>query len=141
MDLKTVIDTAPTLKKPRRTFTAEFKHQLIQQCQQPDTSVAKAAMQHQINANLLHKWIRQSRSMVPSLTISSIPQTDFLPVILHSPPIRQEVPPSALEKKTTAHISIPVHQQQGCTREQVIEIEWPVESATELLLLLQGLIK
>ncbi|RDF76163.1 IS66 family insertion sequence hypothetical protein, partial [Acinetobacter baumannii] len=25
MDLKTVIDTAPTLKKPRRTFTAEFK--------------------------------------------------------------------------------------------------------------------
>ncbi len=30
MDLKTVIDSAPTLKKPRRTFTAEFKHQLIQ---------------------------------------------------------------------------------------------------------------
>ncbi|EXE41679.1 transposase, partial [Acinetobacter baumannii] len=56
MDLKTVIDSAPTLKKPRRTFTAEFKHQLIQQCQQPDTSVAKVAMQHQINANLLHKW-------------------------------------------------------------------------------------
>lgn len=63
MDLKTVIDSAPTLKNPRRTFTAEFKHQLIQQCQQPDTSVAKVAMQHQINANLLHKWIRQSRSM------------------------------------------------------------------------------
>ncbi|WP_236165395.1 transposase, partial [Acinetobacter sp. KAM398] len=52
MDLKTVIDSAPTLKKPRRTFTAEFKHQLIQQCQQPDISVAKVAMQHQINANL-----------------------------------------------------------------------------------------
>ncbi|WP_151838532.1 transposase [Acinetobacter ursingii] len=54
MDLKTVIDTAPTLKNPHRTFTAEFKHQLIQQCQQPDTSVAKVAMQHQINANLYH---------------------------------------------------------------------------------------
>ncbi len=81
MDLKTVIDSAPTLKKPRRTFTAEFKHQLIQQCQQPDTSVAKVAMQHQINANLLHKWIRQSRSMPPALKTPSIPQTDFLPVI------------------------------------------------------------
>ena len=33
MDLKTVIDSTATLKKPRRTFTAEFKHQLIQQCQ------------------------------------------------------------------------------------------------------------
>lgn len=41
MDLKTVIDSTLKLKKPRRTFTAEFKHQLIQQCQQPDTSVAK----------------------------------------------------------------------------------------------------
>ena len=142
MDLKTVIDTAPTLKKPRRTFTAEFKHQLIQQCQQPDTSVAKVAMQHQINANLLHKWIRQSRSMVPSLTISSIPQTDFLPVILHLTPVKQEAPPPPVsEKKAAAHIRIPLHDEQGSVRDQMIEIEWPVESATELLLLLQGLIK
>jgi len=142
MDLKTVIDTAPTLKKPRRTFTAEFKHQLIQQSQQPDTSVAKVAMQHQINANLLHKWIRQSRSMVPSLTISSIPQTDFLPVILHPTPVKQEAPPPPVpEKKATAHIRIPLHDEQGSVRNQMIEIEWPVESATELLLLLQGLIK
>ena len=37
MDLKTVIDSTAMLTKPRRTFTAEFKHQLIQQCQQPDT--------------------------------------------------------------------------------------------------------
>ncbi|WAU72365.1 IS66-like element accessory protein TnpA [Acinetobacter sp. TR11] len=142
MDLKTVIDSTATLKKPRRTFTAEFKHQLIQQCQQPDTSVAKVAMQHQINANLLHKWIRQSRSMVPSLTISSIPQTDFLPVILHPTPVKQEAPPPPVpEKKATAHIRIPLHDEQGSVRDQMIEIEWPVESATELLLLLQGLIK
>lgn len=65
MDSKTVIDSAPTLKKTRRTFTAEFKNKLIQQCQQPNTSIAKVAIQHQINANLLHKWIRQSESMPP----------------------------------------------------------------------------
>ena len=142
MDLKTVIDTEPKIKKPRLTFTAEFKHQLIQQCQQPDTSVAKVAMQHQINANLLHKWIRQSRSMVPPLTISSIPQTHFLPLILHPTPVKQEAPPPPVpEKKATAHIRIPLHDEQGSVRDQMIEIEWPVESATELLLLLQGLIK
>ena len=142
MDLKTVIDSAPTLKKPRRTFTAEFKHQLIQQCQQPDTSVAKVAMQHQINANLLHKWIRQSRSMVPALKSPPSPQTDFLPVILHPTPVKQEAPPPPVpEKKATAHIRIPLHDEQGSVRDQMIEIEWPVESATELLLLLQVLIK
>ena len=139
MALDTFIDTEQTTKRTRRIFAPEFKQQLVELCQQPDTSVAKVAMQHQINANVLHKWIRQSRSMNPVLKSPPRPQTDFLPVILHSPPIRQEVPPSALEKKTTAHISIPVHQQQGCTREQVIEIEWPVESVTELLVLIQGL--
>ena len=142
MDLKTVIDSTPTLKKPRRTFTAEFKHQLIQQCQQPDTSVAKVAMQHQVNANLLHKWIRQSRSMVPSLTPPSIPQTDFLPVILHPTPVRQETPPPPVpEKNAVAHIRIPLHKEQGSARDQMIEIDWPVESAKELLPLIQGLIK
>lgn len=56
MDLTTVdIDSAPTLKMPRRTFTAEFKNKPIQQYQQPDTSVAKMAMQHQINAPSIKK--------------------------------------------------------------------------------------
>ena len=140
MDLKTVIDSTAMLTKPRRTFTAEFKHQLIQQCQQPDTSVAKVAMQHQVNANLLHKWIRQSRSMVPSLTPPSIPQTDFLPVILHPTPVRQEAPPPPVpEKKVVAHIRIPLHEEPGSVRGQMIEIDWPVESVTELLVLIQGL--
>jgi len=140
MDLKTVSDSTPTLKKPRRTFTAEFKHQLIQQCQQPDTSVAKVAMQHQVNANLLHKWIRQSRSMPPALKSLPSPQTDFLPVIVHPTPVKQETsPPPVPEKKATAHIRIPLHEEQGSVRDQMIEIEWPVESATELLLLIQGL--
>jgi transposase-like protein len=142
MDLKTVTDSAPTLKKPRRTFTAEFKNKLIQQCQQPDTSVAKVAMQHQINANLLHKWIRQSESMSPPLKSLPGPQTDFLPVIVHPMPVNQETsPPPVLEKKATAHIRIPLHEEQHSVRHQMIEIEWPVESTTELLFLLQGLIK
>ena len=140
MDLKTVIDSTATLKKPRRTFTAEFKHQLVELCLQPDTSVAKVAMQHQINANLLHKWIRQSRSMVPALKSPPSPQTDFLPVILHPTPVRQEAPPPPVpEKKVVAHIRIPLHEEPGSVRGQMIEIDWPVESVTELLVLIQGL--
>jgi transposase-like protein len=104
--------------------------------------VAKVAIQHQINANLLHKWTRQSKSMPPALKNPSIPQTDFLPVILHPTPVKQEAPPPSVpEKKAVAHIRIPLHDEQGSVRDQMIEIEWPVESATELLLLLQGLIK
>lgn len=142
MALDTFIDTEQTTERARRIFATDFKQHLVELCLQPDTSVAKVTMQHQINANLLHKWIRQSRSMVPSFTTPSIPQTDFLPVILHPTPVKQEAPPSpALEKNAVAHIRIPLHQKQCSARDQVIEIEWPVESAKELLLLLQGLIK
>jgi len=38
MDLKTVSDSTPTLKKPHRIFTAEFKQHLI------GTSVAKVEL-------------------------------------------------------------------------------------------------
>ena len=140
MALDTFIDTEQTTERTRRIFATEFKQHLVELCLQPDTSVAKVAMQHQINANLLHKWIRQSRLMVPSLTIPSIPQTDFLPVILHPTPFEQEVPPPPLpEKKAVAHIRIPLHEEQGSVRDQMIEIDWPVESVTELLVLIQGL--
>ena len=142
MALDTFIDTEQTTERARGIFATDFKQHLVELCLQPNTSVAKVTMQHQINANLLHKWIRQSRSMVPSFTTPSIPQTDFLPVILHPTPVKQEAPPSpAPEKNAVAHIRIPLHQKQCSARDQVIEIEWPVESAKELLLLLQGLIK
>ena len=148
MDLKTVtvIDSAPTLKKPRRTFTAEFKHQLIQQCQQPYASVAKVAIQHQINANLLHKWIRQSESMLPVpeesvLQAASHQQPNFLPLVLHSTPVREESRPPPTINNPVAQIRIPLHDEQRSERYQMVEIEWPVESTTELLFLLQGLIK
>ncbi|KAA8734689.1 transposase [Acinetobacter qingfengensis] len=88
MNLQTVIHEEQRSTRPRRTFTTEFKQHLIELCQQPDTSVAKVAMQHQVNANLLHKWIRQSRSIVPALKSLPSPQHDFLPVILHPNPVK-----------------------------------------------------
>ena len=140
--IDTFIDTEQTTERTRRIFATEFKQHLVELCLQPDTSVAKVAMQHQVNANLLHKWIRQSRSMVPALKSPPSPQTDFLPVILHPTPVRQETPPPPVpEKNAVAHIRIPLHKEQGSARDQMIEIDWPVESAKELLPLIQGLIK
>src|SRR5690606_33707803 len=119
MALDTFIDTEQTTEGARRIFATDFKQHLVELCLQPDTSVAKVTMQHQINANLLHKWIRQSRSMVPSFTTPSIPQTDFLPVILHPTPVKQEAPPSpAPEKNAVAHIRIPLHQKQCSAKDQ-----------------------
>ncbi len=56
----TLLSTSDTPKK-RRRFTAEFKARIIADCQQPDASVARVALKHNLNANLVHKWIRAAR--------------------------------------------------------------------------------
>lgn len=139
MDLKTVIGSAPIHEeqrstRPRRTFTTEFKQHLVELCQQPDTSVAKVAMQHQINANLLHKWISQSKS--PALEQVSHQQTDFLSIMMNPSSRIEEPEPSLAINHSVAHIRIPLRHS-----DQMIEIDWPVQSAMELLPLIQSLIK
>ncbi|KCX18234.1 hypothetical protein J467_4639, partial [Acinetobacter baumannii 916567] len=54
--------------------------------------------------------------------------------------VKQEAPlPPVPEKKAVAYIRIPLHEAPSSARDQMIEIDWPVESVTELLLLIQGL--
>ena len=64
------INTTYTPKRrSRRSYTTEFKAQVVAQCQ-GEKSIAQIALDHQINANLIHKWCRQFEqsdqpSMVP----------------------------------------------------------------------------
>ncbi|MBU3086656.1 MULTISPECIES: IS66-like element accessory protein TnpA [Acinetobacter] len=141
MDLKTVIDSTPIHKeqrsaRPRRSFTTEFKQHLVELCQQPDTSVAKVAMQYQINANLLHKWMSQSKSKSLALGQVSHQQTDFLPIVMNPASTTDEPEPSLAINHPVANIRIPLPHS-----DQMIEIDWPVQSTMELLPLIQSLIK
>jgi transposase len=43
----------------RRRFNMEAKRELVLACLQPGVSVARIALEHGLNANLLRKWIRQ----------------------------------------------------------------------------------
>lgn len=47
--------------RTRRRFTAEFKARIVEACQRPGASVAGIVLEHALNANLLHKWIRAAR--------------------------------------------------------------------------------
>lgn len=44
-------------KSKRRVHGAEFKTQVLAECQQPDASVAAIALAHGLNVNLLRKWL------------------------------------------------------------------------------------
>ena len=49
---------ADSKRTPRRRHAAELKKQVLSRCAEPGASVAKVALAHGLNANLVHKWRR-----------------------------------------------------------------------------------
>ena len=78
----------------RRTYSREYKLEVVEECEVPGASVAAVALSHRINANLVRRWIvrhRQGRLIrEPSATAT------LLPVTLSVPSARtDEAPPRA----------------------------------------------
>jgi transposase len=69
----------------RSCYDPEAKRQLIEACLRPEVSVARLAMQHGINANLLRTWItryRKQHEMSGVLAATALPA--FVPVVTAS---------------------------------------------------------
>jgi len=49
----------PQSGRGRRTYSPEFKAQLVAACRIPGMSVASVARNHGINHNILHRWLRE----------------------------------------------------------------------------------
>ena len=67
----------PTPRRTRCYYSEEFKSQIIQECGDDRASIAGVAMRHQVNANIVHRWLREHESQV----LHS--KSAFLPVTLH----------------------------------------------------------
>jgi transposase len=63
----------------RRTYSREYKLDIVRECSAPDVSVAGVALAHRINANLVRRWIVQHRSG------RLFPIPTMLPVTLSAP--------------------------------------------------------
>ena len=48
-------------RRTHRTYTPEFKAELVSACQQPGASIAALAGQQGMNANVLHRWLKEHR--------------------------------------------------------------------------------
>lgn len=66
---------AETVRR-RRRYSAELKGQILLECVQAGASVAKIAMAHSINANIVHGW----RKLAREANMALLPQLSFVPV-------------------------------------------------------------
>ena len=65
----------------RRQYSAQFKAEVVGQCRRSGASVAGVALSHGINANVVHRWLREHTSAAPGLPTPH----EFVPVTLDAP--------------------------------------------------------
>ena len=78
--MHTMASDARTTQAPKRRFySPELKLQVVGSCAQPGASIAGVARQHGINANIVHRWLREHNQ---GILIRR--QQTFVPVTLNS---------------------------------------------------------
>jgi hypothetical protein len=48
------------VRRTKRTYSAETKAELLAACKAPGASIAAIASSHGMNANVLHRWLKDS---------------------------------------------------------------------------------
>ena len=119
-----------------RSYSPEFKAQLVAACRIPGMSVASVARNHGINHNILHRWLRElsdcgqarihsAADLTPPGFIE-LPMPQALPV--PSPPI------TPLITEGCVHLEL----QRG---ELSLKLSWAASSAAECAVWLRELLR
>lgn len=122
-------------RSKRRVHSAEFKAQVLAECQQPGASVAAIALAHGLNVNLLRKWLvghgikraglAALRTVTPKqpATVPSVSSLQFIPVEV-APAISAGAAPVEAPALSTPDIHIELNR--GATR---LSVRWPSTQA------------
>lgn len=126
--------------RPRRSYTPEFKADLVAQYLQGDDSLASLAMDQGMNPNVLHRWVREHErygkhslddldSDGGGALVASVP-TNWIPLNPSSvTPDRQAVAPApaksvAVEQPSQARDAI---ELELTSRGLTLTLCWPVQ--------------
>ena len=103
--------------KTRRRYDAQFKARILAECVAPGASVAKVAMSHGINDNVVHRWRQLAREAGEVAAPVASVATTFVPVTLPAP------------AKVCAAGDVRVELRRAAT---TVTITWPGTAVAEL---------
>ena len=111
-----------TKRVARRKHSAELRAQVVQACRQSGASVAAIALRSGLNANLVHRWLRQDARSVatgagsPTAAQATRPVAEFMAL---------QLPPPAVAGAST---DIRVELRRGAS---TITVSWPLQGARD----------
>jgi len=104
-------------RRVRRTHSEAFKQSVVSACREPGVSVAGVALANGLNANQVHRWMRERGIAPPSrrrpvcAERTALAESGFVPVQI-APAVEAPV--------------IRVEAQRGNAR---VKLEWPLQAA------------
>lgn len=115
------------VRRTKRTYSPDTKAELLAACRAPGASIAAVASAHGMNANVLHRWLKepsQSRPLIGSgprtcatnVDIDSQSVASFIALPLLTKPVEPESP------------EIKVEVRKGGL---VMSVTWPMSAASE----------
>jgi len=107
-------------KITRRRHSVDLKTQILAECAKPGASVARVALSHGINANIVHKWRRQVGGTPEAAAVAA-----FVPVSL-PPPTGSSAPDIRIELRCGA---------------ATVAVAWPLVAAAECAAWMRELLK
>lgn len=99
----------------RRRYGEEIKAQVMRECDVPGASVAKVAMAHGINANIVHRWRQLAREGAQGTVVRP---REFVPVTLAAP----------ASPSTNGRRDIEIELRRGGV---TMKLSWPIAAAAE----------
>ena len=105
--------------RPRRRFySPELKAQVTQECRHNGASVAGVALSHGINANIVHRWLREPVSQCAAATSSQLNGFIALTLDYPAPGLAPQPPGIRVEVRrgeSNVTVSWPLQGADACT--------------------------
>jgi len=110
--------------RTRKRYGAAMKAQILAECAEAGASVAKVAMAHGINANVVHRWRQLARE---GATGTPVKASEFIALPLTAP---------ASPSPTSADVRI--EMRRGPVS---ITVAWPISAAAEFAAWMRELLR
>ena len=134
--MHTSVIQMPGAGRRRGRYSDEFKRQVMAACKQPGVSTSAVALANGLNANLLRRWISESKARPPKPTALAVAakQAKTLSVATQA-----QFVPVQLQANGAAPINnIQIELQRGAT---LVGVQWPIAGAAQCAAWIQEVLK
>ena len=116
-----------TKRVARRKHSAEFRAEVVHACRQPGASVAAIAQRNGLNANVVHRWLRQDGRVAGAAgggvgrgaAVTARPHVEFMAV---------QMPQPQSQSMAVTAPDIRVELRRGTAQ---VTVSWPLQAAGE----------